>query len=257
MKKVALIGAGNINWHLGQCLPKKHYDIIQVYSRTRKSAQALGRKLLCKSTTRLDKIEQDADIILIAISDDALAEVVENLKYLNSPDRLFIHTSGSTPLQILEQSYHKCGVLWPPQSIRKENKINISKTPFVVVCNDHAKNDMMIFAKHVSKNIHILSEEQKGNLHLAAVLANNFTTHLLSLAYRQCVAHKIDFKLLKPIIEETTNRISDNDPRLLQTGPAIRGDIKTIERHLNLIKKNKDLKKLYKLLSTSINPRIK
>jgi len=63
--------------------------------------------------------------------------------------------------------------------------------------------------------------------------------------------------LLKPIINQTIDQISNDDPGLLQTGPAIRGDEQTMKRHLKLLDQNKELKKLYKLLSKSINPKIK
>ena len=257
MKKVALIGAGNVNWHLAHALPKRKYEIFQVYSRTTKSAQALAKSLGCKSTTRIDKISKEADIVLIAVSDDALVDIVKELAYLASEDRLFLHTSGSTPLLILEKHFKNCGVLWPPQSIRKENKISIKNTPFVVVTNEQSNERVLEFAGHVSKYVHTMTEHQKSNLHFAAVLANNFTTHLLSLAYQQCEENNIDFQLLKPIIKETTDRICASDPGLLQTGPAIRGDQKTINRHLKLLDHNKELKKLYTLLTKSINPKIK
>ena len=257
MKKVALIGAGNVNWHLGHALPKKKYEVVQVYSRTRKSARALASSLDCKSTTHLDKISKEAELVIIAVTDDALLNVAEQLQFLNSEDRLFVHTSGSTSVQVLENNFSKCGVFWPPQSIRKENKVNIKKTPFVVVANNDSLEMMTTFAHHLTKHVHFMSEAQKSHLHMAAVLANNFTTHLLSLAFQQCEEQGVDFHLLHPIIKETFERISDQNPALLQTGPAIRGDYKTIKRHLNLLKGNKELKKIYSLLSENINPKLK
>lgn len=257
MKKVALIGAGNVNWHLGHALSKRKYELIQVYSRTINSAQTLAKSLGCKSTTQIKNISKEAEIILIAVTDDALVNVASQLKYLASDKRLFIHTSGSTSLQILDKHFTRCGVFWPPQSIRKENEINIKETPFVVVANDESIQMMKSFAKSLTKHVHFMNEAQKSHLHLAAVLANNFTTHLLSLAFQQCEKQDVGFELLLPIIKETFERISDHDPALLQTGPAIRGDVKTMEQHLKLLKENKELKKIYSLLSKSINPKIK
>jgi predicted short-subunit dehydrogenase-like oxidoreductase (DUF2520 family) len=257
MKKVVLIGAGNVNWHLGHALPKRKYEVIQVYSRTKKSARDLAFSLHCKSTTRLDKIDKAAHILIIAVTDDALLDVADQLQYLKSEDRLFIHTSGSTSLLALEKYFTKCGVFWPPQSIRKENKINIKKTPFVVVANDDSLKAMKTFASSLTKHVHFLSESQKSHLHLAAVFANNFTTHLLALAYQECKTHEIDFQLLHPIIKETFERITDQNPAHQQTGPAIRGDHKTINRHVKLLKGNKELKRIYTLISENINPKLK
>lgn len=257
MKKVALIGAGNINWHLGTALLSKHYQVCQVYSRTRKSALALSKKLDCKYTTSLNKIDTEAEIILIAVSDDAIPEVVKSLSYLENKNRLFVHTSGSTKLAILSKHFTQCGVFWPPQSIRKEQKINIKQTPFVVVAEEASEKDVLQFAKRLSSKITLLSEGQKSKLHMAAVFANNFTNHLFSVAYDICQEENLDFALLYPIIQQTIEKIELGDPSDFQTGPAIRGDLKTIKNHHKLLKGSPELKKIYTLLSKNINPKIK
>ncbi len=257
MKKVALIGAGNVNWHLGSALSAKHYHVCQVYSKTRTSAQSLAKKLDCKFTTSLQKIDTTADVILIAVSDDAIAEVSKSLSYLEDPHKLFIHTSGSKPLSILSKYFTNCGVCWPPQSIRKEKKINIKMTPFIVVSDLKSEKEMMQFAKRMTTKVTLLSEEQKSRLHLAAVFANNFTNHLFSIVYKMCADHDLDFALLNPIIQQTIEKINQGDPNENQTGPAIRGDQKTIQAHYKLLKENPALKKVYTLLSKSINPKIK
>lgn len=257
MKKIALIGAGNVNWHLGHALPKKHYSICQVYSRTRASAQALAKSLDCSFTTKLAKVDTEADIVLIAVSDDAIAEVANKLVYLEDAKRLFIHTSGSTSLSILSNHFSKCGVFWPPQSLRKEDKIDIKQTPFVLVAEDENVLEIEKFANRISRKVTLLSEDQKSNLHLAAVFSNNFVNHLFSIAFDICQEKGLDFELLLPIIKETTAKIKNNNPSLLQTGPAIRADQKTLKNHLALLKKNKELKKIYSLLSESINPKLK
>jgi len=257
MKSVALIGAGNVNWHLGHALNKKYYKVIQVFSRTRTSAAALGKSLGCTTTIKLNRIKLEADIVLIAVHDDAVANVAEALKYLEDGKRLFIHTSGSVPISVLEKNFSLCGVFWPPQTIRKEKKIVLKKTPFVVVANDHSKSEVVKFAKHLSNKIEILSDKQKRSLHLAAVFANNFTNHLFKIAFDICQEQDLDFELLLPIIRETAGKITKEDPSLLQTGPAIRSDKKTITDHLSLLKKDRELKKIYTLLTNNINPSLK
>lgn len=257
MKKIALIGAGNINWHLGAALPSKHFEIIQVYSKTRKSAQLLAKKLKCKFTTHLDKINVEANIVLIAVSDDVIPKVAKELSYLEDGKRLFIHTSGNTDLKVLDKHFSNHGIFWPPQSIRKEKKIDIQQTPFIIVAKEESTKEVMSFAKKVSKRVSLLNEEQKEQLHLAAVFANNFTNHIFSIAHDICKKHDLDFTLLLPIIQQTIANIEKGNPDDFQTGPAIRGDKKTIQAHQKLLNKNSDVKKIYSLLSKSINPKIK
>ena len=65
-----------------------------------------------------------------------------------------------------------------------------------------------------------------------------------------CEKHDIPFDILKPLILETAEKINTLSPEESQTGPAVRGDVKTIENHLNLLGKNHQ--KLYKLITESI-----
>ena len=84
MKRIVLIGAGNVGWQLGHAIPQKHYVVSQVYSRTRKSAQGLAQSLDCSFTTNLKKIDEEADIIIIAVKDDVIPAVVDQLSYLEN-----------------------------------------------------------------------------------------------------------------------------------------------------------------------------
>ena len=85
----------------------------------------------------------------------------------------------------------------------------------------------------------------------------NFTNHLFSIVFKWCEDHNLNFALLYPIIEQTIEKIDQGNPNQFQTGPAIRGDQKTLKKHQNLLKDEPALKKIYMLLSKSINPKIK
>jgi hypothetical protein len=62
----------------------------------------------------------------------------------------------------------------------------------------------------------------------------------------------MDFKLLLPLIEETTGKLKKMSPKDAQTGPAIRKDKSTLKKHLKMLKGDKKLKNMYKLISGSI-----
>jgi len=62
----------------------------------------------------------------------------------------------------------------------------------------------------------------------------------------------IDFEILKPLLLETAHKVLEQDPKAMQTGPAIRGDQKTMERHLDFLKQYPDWAQLYKLISAGI-----
>jgi predicted short-subunit dehydrogenase-like oxidoreductase (DUF2520 family) len=98
----------------------------------------------------------------------------------------------------------------------------------------------------------VMDSEQRRYLHLAAVFTNNFTNHMLFQAKAILDAEGIDFNLLKPLAKETIEKAFFMMPELAQTGPARRGDYKTMKEHLAQIEANPELAAMYQTLSKSI-----
>jgi predicted short-subunit dehydrogenase-like oxidoreductase (DUF2520 family) len=63
----------------------------------------------------------------------------------------------------------------------------------------------------------------------------------------------LDFDLLKPLIKETANKVQSISPSRAQTGPALRGDKQTIDKHLKELKNKKAFRKVYKAMSKAIH----
>jgi hypothetical protein len=84
------------------------------------------------------------------------------------------------------------------------------------------------------------------------VFVSNFTNHLYTLAEDFCTREHVDFKILIPIILETANRIATNSPAAVQTGPALRKDVFTLEKHLRLLTHHPVLRDFYLKFSESI-----
>jgi len=139
------------------------------------------------------------------------------------------------------------------QSLRKDMKL----VPPVPIFFDGID---LITKKTLEKLAHSISDEQVSEagddarlkLHVAAIFVSNFTNHMYTLAEEYCRKEGIDFKQLLPLIEETTARIKEVSPQNAQTGPALRHDKETIQKHLELLDKYPRLKKIYQLLSESI-----
>ena len=96
------------------------------------------------------------------------------------------------------------------------------------------------------------NDDDRLKLHVAAVIVSNFTNHLYVLAAEYCIKEGLDFKQLLPLIEETSLRIKTSSPKEAQTGPALRHDKETIQKHLELLKGYPQLKNIYLLMTESI-----
>ena len=248
--KIVLIGAGNIATHLGLALKQVGCNIVQVYSRTQKSASQLAKILATDYTTDLKKIAK-AELYIICVKDDVIADIVKKIKFNNA---LAVHTSGSIDMNVFKGHTNNYGVFYPLQTFSKNKKTDISFVPICVEANDNTnKKIVMQLAKTISDRVIYLDSQQRKTVHLAAVFACNFTNHMYSIAEKIVKEKNIPFNILVPLIQETAHKIVSHSPAKMQTGPAIRNDKKVIKQHLKMLKEKKEFKKIYQLLSDAIS----
>ena len=246
---IVFIGAGNVAKQLGLALKKVNHTIVQVYSKHRSSSKKLAKLLKCDHTISPEKINRTADIYIIAVNDDAIVEVA---KQLNVSDKIVIHTSGSVAMDVLKSTSKNSGVFYPLQTFSKNKKIDFKNVPICLEANNtKTYKTLEQVAKSISNNVQKINSEQRINIHIAAVFACNFTNHFYSIANDILQTNKLSLDIIKPLIAETAEKIKNNPPTKMQTGPAIRGDKKTMDKHLKMLT-NKNYKQLYQLISKSI-----
>jgi predicted short-subunit dehydrogenase-like oxidoreductase (DUF2520 family) len=247
--KVVLIGSGNVASVLGRMVHAKGHHILQVISRNMAHAHTLAMELGAQPVTDFRKLDHRADISIIAVSDEALSSV--NL-WLHAGDNLVVHTAGSVSREVLKNSSPKYGVLYPLQSLRKENK-ELPEVPFLIDGNtNEVISSIRSFAQTISNRVSIATDYDRLRLHLAAVTTSNFMNHLFTLTESFCHKEGVDFSLLIPLLSETVNRLASNTPGSMQTGPAIRNDRETIQKHISMLSEYPELEKIYELLTKSI-----
>ncbi len=247
--QVVVIGTGNVATVLSKLIVAKGHTIIQVVGREMENALSIAIPIGAKASDAIATITPDADIYIIAVNDDAIANVAKQLQLNN---KLVVHTAGSINKQVLSQVSNNYGVLWPLQTLRKET-IEIPDIPFVIdASNDESINMLEHFAKSLSSMCFRANDEDRIQLHVSAVVVSNFTNHLFALVEDYCVAENLDFKLLLPLINQTIQQLDKDSPKNLQTGPAIRGDFETMNKHVEILEKYPSLKELYKAMSISI-----
>lgn len=247
--RVSIIGSGNVATVLGRLIKKAGHDIIEVTSKTIHHASILASELELKASDNIFKIDLNADIYIIAVSDNEVPAVCKKLK-LN--DKLVVHTSGAISKDVLYTISSAYGVLYPLQTLRKEIKY-VPVIPLLIDANsDAVKNQLKTFALSLTKYVSEANDETRLKLHVAAVVTSNFTNHLYVLAKEYCNHENIDFNLLVPLIKEVAERSAFYDPSAMQTGPAARRDDETLKKHLELLKEHSALKFIYEVMSKSI-----
>ena len=245
MISVVILGTGNLAQHLCGAFSKaKSVKIIQVFGRNQDQLQwFLDHSAICTDPKKI----ATADIYLIAVSDASILEVSQHLLSKNG---LVAHTSGATPMRILPMESR--GVFYPLQTFTKGKSVDFESIPICIEGQtDRELRSLKELATSISSEIHDVDSEQRKELHLAAVFANNFTNHLYRISEDICKRNHLSFELMKPLIEETAQKIKFSSPADAQTGPARRGDQKSIDQHLSLLTNDRE-KEIYSLLSDAI-----
>ena len=247
--QVTIIGSGNVATVLAKQLFNKGHAIVQVFSQTLSNATVLAKQVNAVAVDDIAAINKEADIYIIAVADRAIATIASALQ-LDS--KLVLHTAGSVSKNVLKIASNRYGVLYPIQSLRK-NMDTETPIPFLVDGNTDAVTDAIeLFAKTLYPKVARGGDEERVKLHVAAVFACNFVNYMYLQSATYCENENIDFSLLQPLIEETANRLQHYHPAEVFTGPAVRGDVGTVQKHLSLLEAYPALHEMYSLLSDKI-----
>ena len=240
MKRVVIIGSGNVATSLAHGLAAR-CEVAQIYSRQLAHARALADAVGCANATDdLQSLVNDADAYII----DVIAATPDN-------GALWIHTSGSKPIDLFAGRRTRCGVLWPMQSFSREVVTPLDEVHFFAEANNEAALDDLMELGHMM-SCHVLEADsgKRKLLHVASVFSCNFANHMWTLADEVLSEAGLPFDALLPLIRTTVDKLDRLAPAKSQTGPAVRHDIQVIENHLAML--NGDKHDIYDMVSQSI-----
>jgi predicted short-subunit dehydrogenase-like oxidoreductase (DUF2520 family) len=247
---VGIIGSGNIAWSLGEIL-KKHFSITYIHSRNLIEAKRLSVKLKTACIKKSEIALQNTDILFVCLSDDVLSTYLTGINFKKT---IILHTSGSANMNLLANYSKNIGVFYPVQTINKIEKTDWRNVPICIeASNSKTKKIIDEIAKQISDRVYYLNSSKRTKLHLAAVFANNFSNACFSFADEILEKEKIPFEIIKPLIAATASNVMLRKPSEVQTGPAKRGDLKTIKKHIALLENDKALQSIYKLITKRIS----
>lgn len=245
---VVIIGSGNVASHLAKAINRCHH-VTQIYSRNISHATELAEQLNdCKATDLLTDLDKSADIYIISVSDDAINCVANAMPNVAG---IVVHTSGSVEIELLANISNHIGVFYPLQTFSKDSEVNISEVPFFLEASDGMTMDALKkLAYSLSDHVYLADSYQRQTLHVAAVFACNFFNNLLDISTEILKKEGYSLEILAPLIEMTAFKALEAGAFKAQTGPAVRGDVATIHKHIASL--DPALKEIYRLLSQSI-----
>lgn len=247
---IQLLGSGNVATQYGIALARAGHKIRQVYSRNIDHAAELARSLGAEPVDRVDALSLEADLVVVALSDHVLEEVLSGRSWENT---FIVHTSGSLNIQVLDPFTRHTGVMYPLQSLSKDTDIHFADVPLLIEAADPADLDLLRrLAGSISRKVSVAGSATRMKLHLAAVFCNNFTNHMMAIAAEYAQREGLSFDSLHPLILETARKAILSDPRNAQTGPAVRDDENVLRKHEALLAGYPDVQNLYTFVSDSI-----
>lgn len=248
--RIVLLGTGNLATRLGIALHDKHVDIMQVYGRSESGSSHLSGLLGCTSTTSREEIRKDADLYILAVTEEAIPEV---LSVTGITRQLVVHTSGSVSMDILSAVSENYGVFYPLQTLSRQKEVDFSTIPICIEANS-AENleKLSMLANILSDQVYRIDSVKRRQLHLAAVFVCNFVNHFYSIGEKLLQEQQLDFDLIRPLILETANKAMLFSPPEVQTGPAVRDNRQIQEQHLKLLEHHPEWQQLYQLISNNI-----
>lgn len=248
--KIAILGGGNVAHHLIRQVTGSGHKLVQIYNRTLSTAKDSATESNASPIDNLQSLTQDADIYIICVKDEAIASLASKIKL---KDKLIVHTSGTSSMDLLRDSSNQFGIFYPLQSFSKNLAIDFRRIPILIETNEEKGMEALkTFANSISDTVVEMKESERVHIHIAGVFVNNFVNHLFSLSDEYLSKNNMDFNLLKPLILQTVEKLNFGKPAEMQTGPAKRNDLKTIESHLKVLESEKNLHEIYDVMTKSI-----
>lgn len=250
---IIIIGSGNIAYHLCKAFSKTDINIDGLHARNEKEGLRLAKMSKCAYYPHISEIPENCDIYLICVSDDAIKNVVDHLPDHIKKQRIVAHTSGSKSMEETMKTCNNAGVFYPLQTFTKGKRMTYRAIPFCINGkNEDTRQTLSLLANKISESVQFIDDEQRKNIHLSAVLINNFVNHLIHASELLLKKKSIDPSILQPLLLETIKKQKSLGALEAQTGPARRMDSKTIAAHLDLLKNHPAFQKIYDALTRSI-----
>lgn len=244
-----MLGSGNTATVLSALIKKAGHELVQVISRKLENARALASLYGAATGSLTDAQFSEADMYIIALNDVALESIG---KITGLKNKFIVHTAGSVSINAVKDCSDRYGVLYPLQSLSKFTE-HIPEIPFLVDGNtQEIRHKILGFAKSLSGKVIEANDKERLGYHVAAVFVSNFSNHMYALAELFCNKERLEFKSLLPLISEVNDRVNQYSPFLTQTGPAMRDDVFTLNRHLQILAPYPELRYAYLKMTESI-----
>jgi len=231
LPNIALIGSGRVAKSLGLFLISKGIQISGIHSRNKDTGAECAQFFKCHFYQSAKEL--DADLIIIAVSDDQTISVVEEI----SDEMHVVYTAGS--IELTDMKHPRLGVFYPLQTFSTSEKLEEIDFPVLIETKrDDLRKILETLCQQCGIKTEYCTSEKRKDYHLVAVFINNFINHIAHIAKTENTSRNLNWDILKPLLDKTIYNILNNNLLNSQTGPASRSDHTVISKHESMLKDN-------------------
>lgn len=226
--KLIVVGPGRAGSSLALAAEATGHDLVGVLSR-----RPVERWVSLEWDTALP----EADVVLVAVRDDAIPEVAARIAPIAERVGVVAHLSGFTPVLALHEIQEQgtaVGGFHPLQSLPDpETGASALAGSFVAIGGDQLGADLLThLATSLGMEPFRLDDTARPAYHAAAAAAANFMVTALAVSGDLFRAAGVDPKVSRPLVETVVANVFDKGAAASLTGPIARGDIETVVGHL-------------------------
>jgi predicted short-subunit dehydrogenase-like oxidoreductase (DUF2520 family) len=249
MNNIGVIGTGKAGSAFAVELHSAGYKISALADRKFRQAKKLGRAVKCSNV--FSKINgrffNNTDIVIIAVNDDSLASVVNEIAGFIKKTKsvIFAHTSGIHSSLYFDKKYFNkknTASLHPIQTIESvsyKNNGYLKDIYFGIEGGSEALKALKKIISDLNSMFVLIRPEKKTDYHLSCVLASNFLTAnygvIEAISKPLGIKKEILVNSLSALTESALKNLKKKGARKSLTGPVQRGDKETILKHIGLL----------------------
>jgi predicted short-subunit dehydrogenase-like oxidoreductase (DUF2520 family) len=243
---VGVVSAGRVGSVLGAALARAGHTVVAASGLSAASVRRAEQLLPGVPLLSPDEVARGADLVLLALPDDALAGMVRGLVATDSlrPGQIVVHTSGAHGIEVLRPAIEAGALplaLHPVMTFtgRSEDLERLAASSIGVTAaegDEAAWNVGEALAVEMGTEPVRIPESARALYHAALTHGAN---HLMTL-----VADCIELlrgsgvsqpeRLIAPLLSAALDNVLRHGDRAL-TGPVARGDIGTVRAHLAVL----------------------
>lgn len=251
--RIAIAGSGNVASALCEAIAPTDIELTALVARPSARAEALSERFMLQLYTPARPLPE-VDMCIMAVSDSAIENLSHELQL--NPNTVVAHTAASVPMDAIDSRFVNRAVFYPFQTFTAGVAVDWSRIPILLEASTSVSLTM-VHSMAEQLSLHVLDADatQRGWVHLAGVFAANFVNQMYVMAADMASRGGLDWNLVAPLVRQTALKAcAVQHPALVQTGPARRNDLSTMEHHLQLLRQtNKpEYEQLYTIISKLI-----